>query len=121
MYQRNSASKSQRADYILKTNITFLILTHLVVVDDHESSVTRYRNCRVLVDSKGDELSVGDIWIRGGKVIDLMELFYKEKRAADVVWECEQLIAALGFIDLQVNGKSRLITVYVHLWGETTL
>ena len=73
--------------------------------------MTRFRNCRVLVDGNGVGLSVGDIWIRGGKVIDPMELFYGEKKTADVVWECDQLIAAPGFIDLQVNGKWRLVTL----------
>ena len=67
----------------------------------------------MLVDSNGAGLAVGDIWIRGGKVIDPMELFYAEKKTADVVWECNQLIAAPGFIDLQVNGKWSLVLLNV--------
>lgn len=83
--------------------------------------MTRFRNCRVLVDDNGVGLSVGDIWIRRGKVIDPTELFYKEKRAADVVWECDQLIAAPGFIDLQVNGKWRLVTLNIHSTNKKNL
>lgn len=64
--------------------------------------VTRYRNCKVL---RGNKLELGDIWVRGGVVIDPMKLFYEEKKLPDVVVECNELIASPGFIDLQVNGE----------------
>ena len=47
-------------------------------------------------------------------MIDPMELFYAEK-TEDVVWECDQLIAVPGFVDLQVNGKWSLVVLNVLL------
>ena len=66
-------------------------------------SVTRFRDCRVLLR---DELTVGDVWVRGGRIIDPMQLFFRERRLPDQVVDCSGLVAAPGFIDLQVNGQN---------------
>lgn len=52
------------------------------------------------------ELVVGDVWVRGGKVIDPMKLFFRERRLPDRVLDCSGLLVAPGFIDLQVNGQN---------------
>lgn len=49
-------------------------------------------------------LEVGDVWVRGGTIIDPMKLFYEERKAADLIVDCKGLILAPGFIDIQING-----------------
>ncbi len=65
--------------------------------------VTRFKYGAVL---RGKELVRGDVWVREGKIIDPRELFYEEKRVPDRVIDCEDLIVAPGFIDIQINGWS---------------
>ena len=43
--------------------------------------------------------------MRGGKIIDPMMLFFEESLGPDITIECNGLIAAPGFIDLQLNGN----------------
>lgn len=51
------------------------------------------------------DLVTGDVWARGGKVIDPLALFFGERKAPDRVVNCRGLVAAPGFIDIQVNGE----------------
>ena len=46
----------------------------------------------------------GDVWVRDGKIVDHMKLFYGEKVTPDKVLDCNGLIVAPGFIDIQING-----------------
>ena len=55
--------------------------------------------------AQNGELVMGDVWARGGKVIDPLELFYRERKAPDKIVNCRGLVAAPGFIDIQINGK----------------
>ena len=71
--------------------------------------IIRYKNCLVL---RNGVLEQDDLWVRGGKIIDPMMLFFEESVAPDITIECNGLIAAPGFIDLQLNGKPRHSTVY---------
>ena len=67
-----------------------------------ETIIIRYKNCQVL---RGGVLYDDDIWVRNGRIIDPMMLFFKEKVKASVTIDCNGLIASPGFIDLQVNGN----------------
>ena len=63
--------------------------------------MTRFKDCKLLKDGK---LVEGDVWVRKGKIIDPLKLFYGERQLPDRVVDCSNLIASPGFIDLQVNG-----------------
>lgn len=49
-------------------------------------------------------LEKGDVWVRGGKIMEPLKLFYQEKRPPDCIIDCRGLIVAPGFIDIQING-----------------
>lgn len=66
--------------------------------------VTRFKYGSV-VRRDTNELEVrGDLWTCDGKVVDPRQLFYEERRSADRVIDCRELIVAPGFVDLQING-----------------
>ena len=48
----------------------------------------------------------GDVWVRNGKVLDHMKLFYEERVSPSQEFDCTGLIVAPGFIDIQINGNS---------------
>ena len=75
--------------------------------------ITRFKNCEVLRD--GMLVKGADVWVRGGKVIDPQRLFYEEKRMPDRIIDCQGLIVAPGFIDIQINGESSPIIHYYTL------
>ena len=66
------------------------------------SQITRFKNCDVL--RNGELVKGADVWVREGKVIDPQRLFYEEKRKPDQIVDCQGLIVAPGFIELQING-----------------
>lgn len=71
-------------------------------------TIIRYADCKVLrsnIHGKG-ELVEGDVWVRGGKILDPMKLFFQEKKSATITYDCRGLIASPGFIDLQINGRT---------------
>lgn len=47
----------------------------------------------------------GDVWVRDGKVMDHMKLFYEEQVSPSREIDCTGLIVAPGFIDIQINGN----------------
>lgn len=56
---------------------------------------------------QGDDRSLvegGDVWVRDGKVLDHMKLFYEEQVSPSKEIDCTGLIVAPGFIDIQING-----------------
>ena len=63
--------------------------------------LTRFANCRVL---RGHSLAAADLWVQGGVIVEPQRLFYGSFQRADVVIDCEGLILAPGYIDLQLNG-----------------
>lgn len=65
--------------------------------------ITCFKNCEVLRDGK--LVKGADVWVRGGKVIDPQQFFYEEKRRPDQIVNCQGLIVAPGFIDIQINGE----------------
>ena len=71
------------------------------------TQVVRFKGGEVCSDE--GVLEKGDVWVRGGKIIDPLKLFYEERRAPDLTVDCTGLIVAPGFIDIQINGnKHRL-------------
>jgi N-acetylglucosamine-6-phosphate deacetylase len=67
------------------------------------AQVVRFMGGDVCSDS--GVLEKGDVWVRGGTIIDPMKLFYEEKRAPDMTIDCRGLIVTPGFIDIQINGE----------------
>lgn len=61
----------------------------------------RFRNCLLM---RNHALIVDDLWIRHGKIINPEEIFFVEKRQADVEYDCRGALIAPGYIDLQING-----------------
>ena len=64
--------------------------------------VIRYKNCRVL---RNGELHQDDLWVRSGRILDPMVLFFRESVVPDITIDCKGMIASLGFIHLQVNSN----------------
>ncbi|XP_026765030.2 N-acetylglucosamine-6-phosphate deacetylase [Galleria mellonella] len=65
------------------------------------STLTRFHNCYILRDNK---IIKEDLWIRDGKIENPEQIFYVEQREADLTVNCEDLLIAPGFIDIQING-----------------
>jgi N-acetylglucosamine-6-phosphate deacetylase len=61
----------------------------------------RFRHCTLVRDHA---LIVDDLWIRDGKIISPQEIFFGEKIQADVEYDCQGVLIAPGYIDLQING-----------------
>lgn len=79
--------------------------THVPSSRGHMYTVVRLTNVRIV---RNGRLEFDDLWMNNGKIIDPRERFWhaSETReyAADVVIDCKGLIAAPGYIDLQLNG-----------------
>ncbi|XP_049864936.1 N-acetylglucosamine-6-phosphate deacetylase [Pectinophora gossypiella] len=65
------------------------------------SGLTRFHNCFILRNGK---IIKEDLWIRDGKIENPEQIFYVEQLEADVTVNCEDLLIAPGFIDIQING-----------------
>ncbi|XP_055370880.1 N-acetylglucosamine-6-phosphate deacetylase [Condylostylus longicornis] len=63
--------------------------------------LTQFQNCRLI---RNHQLIIEDLWIRNGKIINPEKVFFDEKRAADIKYDCKGCIIAPGFIELQING-----------------
>uniref|UniRef100_A0A8C7FIF3 N-acetylglucosamine-6-phosphate deacetylase n=1 Tax=Oncorhynchus kisutch TaxID=8019 RepID=A0A8C7FIF3_ONCKI len=66
-----------------------------------KAPITQFVNCRILRDHK---LQREDLWVREGRILDPEKLFFDEEGYADQRVDCEGLIIAPGFIDVQING-----------------
>jgi N-acetylglucosamine-6-phosphate deacetylase len=61
----------------------------------------RFRNCTLM---RKHALIIDDLWIRHGKIINPQEIFFEEKTQADIEYDCQGVLIAPGYIDLQING-----------------
>jgi len=61
----------------------------------------RYRNCKLLRDHA---IITDDLWVRNGQIIDPEKIFFDERRQADIEYDCQGVLIAPGYIDLQING-----------------
>ncbi|KAM3968335.1 N-acetylglucosamine-6-phosphate deacetylase [Aphomia sociella] len=66
-----------------------------------KSGLTRFHNCYILRNNK---IIKEDLWIRNGKIENPERIFYEEQLEADITVNCEDLLIAPGFIDIQING-----------------
>ncbi|XP_026326756.1 N-acetylglucosamine-6-phosphate deacetylase [Hyposmocoma kahamanoa] len=76
-----------------------------------KSGLTRFHNCYILRDSK---IMKEDLWIRDGKIENPEFIFYVEQLEADVTVNCDDLVIAPGFIDIQINGGLGIDFSYNH-------
>ena len=65
--------------------------------------LVRFNGGRVLRDKSLVE--GGDVWVRDGKIMDHMKLFYEEQVTPSKEYDCRGLIVAPGLIDIQINGN----------------
>ncbi|KAI1290299.1 N-acetylglucosamine-6-phosphate deacetylase [Halotydeus destructor] len=63
--------------------------------------VTQFVNCRLV---RNHSIIREDLWVRNGQIIDPEKLYFDERRSADQVVDCNNLLISPGFIDLQFNG-----------------
>ncbi|XP_053690738.1 N-acetylglucosamine-6-phosphate deacetylase [Sabethes cyaneus] len=63
--------------------------------------IIQFQNCRLL---RNHRLTVDDLWVRAGKIIDPEKVFFDEQEQASLQINCNGAIIAPGFIDLQING-----------------
>ncbi|CAF5173727.1 unnamed protein product [Rotaria magnacalcarata] len=61
----------------------------------------RFRNCKLL---RNHALIIDDLWIRNGRIVDPEKIFFDEKILADIEYDCQGILIAPGYIDLQING-----------------
>ena len=68
--------------------------------DEGKPRIVRFTNCCLLRDH---DLVAEDLFVQGGVIADPKKLFWDGQKA-DVTIDCEGMILAPGFIDLQLNG-----------------
>lgn len=73
----------------------------------------QFKNCRLI---RNHRIIIDDLWIRNGKIINPEPVFFDEKIPADEQIDCNGSIIAPGFIDIQINGKMRIVT-----WGKIAM
>ncbi len=66
-----------------------------------ENLLIKLSNCRIL---RNGCLVKDNLLIRNGKILDPEEIFYVEKCLPNLEIDCQDLIIAPGFIDIQING-----------------
>ena len=66
-----------------------------------DSLITCYKGGLVL---RSGSLVQEDLWVRGGKIVEPQELFFRERRAPSFYFDCSNYLVAPGFIDVQING-----------------
>lgn len=67
------------------------------------SDIIKFHNCFLLRDG---EIVKDDLWTCGGKIVNPEPIFFDKKETADVQINCQGLLIAPGFIDVQVNGTN---------------
>ena len=76
----------------------------MTTAERESKPLVRFKGGRVLQGDGHCLVEGGDVWVRDGKVLDHMNLFYKEKVTPSEEYDCSGLIVAPGFIDTQING-----------------
>ncbi|KAI4500356.1 hypothetical protein M0802_004773 [Mischocyttarus mexicanus] len=66
-----------------------------------KSVLKQFYNCTILRDGK---ITIEDLWVRDGKIINPEKIFYDEKVLPDCRIDCRGALIAPGYIDLQING-----------------
>nr|CAG4634791.1 EOG090X06GX [Alona affinis] len=63
--------------------------------------IIQFHNCFIL---RGGQILKDDLWTRNGKIINPEKVFFDERTYADVRINCQGVLIAPGFIDVQING-----------------
>lgn len=66
-----------------------------------KSDIIQFHNCFILRDG---QIIKEDLWTCEGKIVDPEPIFFDKKDYADIKIDCQGLLIAPGYIDLQVNG-----------------
>ncbi|KAI7686513.1 hypothetical protein SSS_09952 [Sarcoptes scabiei] len=66
-----------------------------------DTDLVRFRNARLIRNGK---MIIDDLWIQNGKIIDPEPIFFDRKQNASICIDCNQMIIAPGYIDIQING-----------------
>ncbi len=74
--------------------------THMA---EKEGIVTCFKGGHLILEN--GRLVREDLWVRNGRILDPLHLFYEEKKKANIVIDCSGLLVSPGFIDIQINGK----------------
>lgn len=75
----------------------------------NKNQLKQFYNCRILRQGK---ISVEDLWVRNGRIIDPEKIFYDEKVEPEFKVNCQGAIISPGFIDVQINGILKcLVTI----------
>lgn len=72
------------------------------MADDEAGTITCFKGGELVTEDGG--LVSKDLWVRDGKILDPLHLFYEERKGADIIIDCSDLIISPGFIDIQING-----------------
>ncbi|KAI0242454.1 N-acetyl-glucosamine-6-phosphate deacetylase [Massospora cicadina] len=71
-------------------------------IEEGAGKIIKIVNGRILRDH---QIILDDyLWIRDGKIIDPVELFWTEKATADVLIDANNALLVPGYIELQING-----------------
>ncbi|KAL3108150.1 hypothetical protein niasHT_016341 [Heterodera trifolii] len=62
-----------------------------------------FRHCRLFQNGTFIDDS-DELWVRDGKILEAQKIFYEERKRPNLWVDCEGLILAPGFIDIQMNG-----------------
>ncbi|KZS11258.1 N-acetylglucosamine-6-phosphate deacetylase [Daphnia magna] len=66
-----------------------------------KSDIIQFHNCFILRDG---QIIKEDLWTCERKIVDPEPIFFDKKDYADIKIDCQGLLIAPGYIDLQVNG-----------------
>ncbi len=75
-----------------------------------DTKIFQFKNCYIMRDHK---ILRDDLWVRNGRIVNPEPIFYEEKKMPDVVYDCDNMLIAPGYIDLQINGKSITLLLYL--------
>ncbi|XP_028132205.2 N-acetylglucosamine-6-phosphate deacetylase [Diabrotica virgifera virgifera] len=76
-------------------------LKKLIDLKTTDDIITKFSNCHILRDH---QFVKDDLYVRKGKILNSLDLFYKEKHSPHLVVDCKGNYIAPGLIDLQING-----------------
>ncbi|KAK5967705.1 hypothetical protein GCK32_015847, partial [Trichostrongylus colubriformis] len=71
-----------------------------VLRNDLSGKLVQFLNAKVL---RNGQFVWDHVWVRDGKIVDAANIFYGERRKADIQVDCEGQFLSPGFIDIQIN------------------
>ena len=77
-----------------------------------DGKLYQFVNCRILRNHK---IVNEDLWLKNGIIQDPQKIFYEQKVVSDIVVNCKGLYLFPGFIDLQINGNTRICFILFNI------